>query len=486
MKHITNSLLTVIFLSIFHLTVWANTPPILKASTTKSIEQYGITWTFADPVEYGQFVNGDYWVVDSGDGVKVTSISPGYTTHPITGRAMNGSMVNPVSMQGYDGYSGYGSDYVTATNVGIGISEASPLVLTGNSSLVSTISNLAPGTTGKITHVSYVKTAAILTSLTSSPPAGSFRPGMCGRIKPLYNEAKLNKSLLKKLPVPSGQKISATTLTTYARYLQMPFLDHITGWTGRFLHPSDSGLNNYYFPQIFADAALMLHLDFTDEEKKALLINYVQLGIDFYSFINSGARGWTPEGGFGSGRKWPIIFAGLMLGDDSMKNVGQVSGDYLYSDGHGPGNYPANYKSFTEDGQTFYVSQSDVDITNGIKWDPDKRSAPNYPYSEAMLGMPEWGIRYATDQNKSDSSWNAMYRTIGTAGPAWAGFSLAARLMEAKGLWNHNAFFDYVDRYMAISTGKPDPFGFSVYGDKVSGKPQGFVGAMWEKYRTRY
>ena len=31
-------------------------------ATTTSISQFGITWTFDQPVEYGQFANGDYWL----------------------------------------------------------------------------------------------------------------------------------------------------------------------------------------------------------------------------------------------------------------------------------------------------------------------------------------------------------------------------------------------------------------------------------------
>ena len=61
-----------------------------------SITQYGITWTFDTNYTTGQFINGDYWVIDSGNGVKIINISPGHSTHPTTGKAINGSMINPV------------------------------------------------------------------------------------------------------------------------------------------------------------------------------------------------------------------------------------------------------------------------------------------------------------------------------------------------------------------------------------------------------
>ena len=44
-------------------------------------------------------------------------------------------------------------------------------------------------------------------------------------------------------------------------------------------------------------------------------------------------------------------------------------------------------------------------------------------------------------------------RTIRTAAYSWAGTSIAIRMMGAKSLWNHDAYFDYIDRYMAITKG---------------------------------
>ncbi|NTU73317.1 hypothetical protein HGB07_04065 [Candidatus Roizmanbacteria bacterium] len=460
--------------------------------TTTSITQYGITWTFAEPVGYGQFVNGDYWVVGLVNGVKITGIKPGFVTHPTTGRAMNGSMLNPRDMdQGYDSF----RDYDASKNVGIGISPATPLVLANDSSLVSTISNAAP--TG---NDSYVKTAAVLTCLSSAPAEGSFRPGISTSTKTILSANNLDYLKLQKLAVPPGITVTAATLTTQANALKMVFLDH-GGWTTRFIRPSDSGLfSNYYYGFDFSGAALMLNLDFTDLEKRSLLINFIQLGIDLYSFIEAGPTGnlvstgepfygWQPDGGNSNGRKWPILFAGIMLDYSPMKNIGQKSGDYLYSNGHGPGNPPSDYVFFGEDGQTFYVTQADVNLTNGATWNPDPNTAPNFPYTSSMIGMPEWGIKHATRPQDSDAAWTANYRAILTgAGHCWAGDVMAARLMEGgKALWNNNAFFDYIDRYMAISKGGTDPFGYLVPRESVVSRPtQYLAGKMFDTYRLAY
>ena len=447
------------------------------SNAATSITQHGITWVFDGDYTTGQFINGDYWVLDAGEGVKITNISPGHAVHPTSGRHMNGSMVNPHNMpQGYDGQ----RDYDQTKNVGIGVNSSTPLVLSGDVSLVSTISNVDDA---GVNHKSYVKTASVLTCLAAAPSSGSFRPGISSTVKILHNGNTLDFSKLKNLPCPLG--VTKPNMEIYANYFRMVWLDH-GGWTTRFMRPSDGIPDNYYYTAYFTTASLMLNLDYSNQEKKNLLVNFIQLGIDLYSLIERGQNYWEPDGGNMNGRKWPILFAGIMIGYDPMQNIGYKSGDYLYSNGHGPGNPPADYIHFGEDGQTFYVAQSDIDVTNGATWSPDTRSAPNYPYTSAMIGMPEWAIRHSTKPHVSDSSWNAMYRTINAAASSWAGDVIAIRFLNAKELWNNKAYFDYVDRYMAITKGSPDPFGYKVYSEKVGGRPAGLIGAMWDTYRHLY
>ncbi len=483
-----------------------------------SVTQHGITWTFDKDYTTGQFINGDYWVIAQGGGVAITGISPGYTDTP---RPMNGSMVNPVgaTLQGYDGHAIYDS----SKNKGIGITTETPLVIFADSSLVSTISNLSPG----VDHLSYINTAAILTVLSAPPTANSFRPGMCGSVKTIHNVSSIDYGLLKRLQPPITETITATTLTQYAAKLLMPFLDHIENYGVRYMHPSASGLDNYYFSLTWTEAALLLNLDFSNIEKSNLLINYIQVGIDSYSVVNSGGIGWPPNGGHSSGRKLPILFAGLMLNDSAMKGIGNVSGDYLYTGGHRAGNPPSDYKHFGEDGQTFYVRQSDVDITRGSTWvsdswrtsgaylsfdiatntftsgspgankigpwNPDTRNddaggnVKCRPLTQDMLGMPEWGIKHSTDPGEEDAYWHTGgYRMIPTGGKEWAGTTLVAQIIGLKNLWNNNALFDYTDRFMAIGAGKPDPFGFMVYGEVAGNLPIGLINTMWDTYRADY
>jgi hypothetical protein len=72
----------------------ANSASAAAAALADSLTQYGITWKFSKPARYGQFVNGDYWVLGP---VEITEVSPGWDG------SKNGSMLDPVpsTAQGY-------------------------------------------------------------------------------------------------------------------------------------------------------------------------------------------------------------------------------------------------------------------------------------------------------------------------------------------------------------------------------------------------
>jgi hypothetical protein len=73
-----------------------------------------------------------------------------------------------------------------------------------------------------------------------------------------------------------------------------------------------------------------------------------------------------------------------------------------------------------------------------------------------------------------NKAWCAVYRQCCTAN-AWAGFVLAAHIMDAKGLWAHDALFDYQDRYMAN-----EPRG------AWTRSWDNFTEEMWNRYRADY
>ena len=425
------------------------------AYAEQQITRFGITWMFDRDYTTGQFANGDYWVVGP---VTIISIIP--PSVEIEGRLINGSMVNPSPKlgvtQGYDSamYSGYAKPeyYDPALNSarphGKSLSASNPLVLQPHSSLVSTIST--PDAGGK----TQLQTAAILTVLSDPAPADSFRPPYTGTDKTIkFNKDQLNYSFLANLQSVPG----TPRLATVERYFERPWLEHCPGWMGRFHHSVEN--MPHYDRDVCTQVgvgALMLHLGFINPVKETLLVRYTQLGIDLYGVIQEGGKdNWLQD----SGRKYPILFAGLVLDDSSMKNIGAVD------DPADP-----NYLQFEEDIKTFYVTQMDVDLTHGPQWNPDRRDAMRLPYEQEDLGLPEWAKVTLNDRVKINKCWDAVYRTV--IGQSWGGFVLATHIMGAQDWWNHDALFDYKDRYMQV--------------ELELRESSRFVENMWDAYRPHY
>ncbi len=446
------------------------------------ISQFGITWSFNRDYTVGQFANGDYWVLGP---VTIIGIDPPSTQ--TNGRTINGSMVNPSpelgTKQGYDsamyGKYGRGLNFVPNLNVGRpnnrDLSARNYFVLQPYSSLVSTISVPEEG------HRPQLRTAAILTVLSEPAPEGSFRPPYCGIDKSIkFNKDQLDYSLLANLkPVPD-----APDIMTVERYFERPWIDHVPRWMGRYHHPTEN------MPDYGRDiatrigiGAIKLNLDLTKQMKEVLLIRYVQLGIDLYGIVQDGGKNnWVNDGGHAGGRKWPILFAGLVLNNTDMINIGRTD-IANYNPSH------QEYVHFGEDDQTFYVSDKDIYEPPYEKhvWSGefvyyghgkgDKRR-DYLEYTQEHRGMPEWGIVHTTYPNQDGLDWNASYRRAGTAN-AWGGFVLAAHIMGVKELWNHDALFDYMDRYMEVEKE------FAGVGHWIR-QWSGFIENMWDAYRSDY
>lgn len=429
---------------------------------TTSISQYGITWTFSGPVESGQYVTGDYWVIGP---VEIVNIDPPSVV--TGGRVINGSMINPDpddgSVQGFDSQprnTGYRESLNVARPGGEELSDANPLVVQPGSSLMSAISHPTPGTRPQITD------AAVLTVIDSRPPDDAFRPPFSGTDKRArYRYADLDTSLLRRLaPVPSTPSLAQIT-----EEFRRPWPDFIPDWMQR----DTQALNNMpvygrNVASMVGIGALMLHLDYSVDAKRELLIGFIQRGIDYWGIVqDGGTENWIPNGGHGSGRKWPILFAGIMLGDTAMQNLGPGDG--------------TGVAYFGEDAQTFIVDEDDIS-----RFLRPTDGSNIQQYGEQHRGMPEWGIRHAQDPFRDNADWRAGYRSCCTA-VAWSGFVLAARIMDAQDLWDHAPLFHYQDRYMLTAGGMEDEW-------DVNGEPSGenyrtwvpFTAEMWDRYRSRF
>jgi hypothetical protein len=181
-----------------------------------------------------------------------------------------------------------------------------------------------------------------------------------------------------------------------------------------------------------------------------MAIRLTQVGIDFYA-ISLQNNPYVHGGGFGHGRKWPILFAGIMLDNQDMQNP------------------------------PLYFSGS----TTVFKFNTDRYTSYGAPTDQYPNGKPIWG----TDCENGDVGECRTYDPPTDASSdyhqccsvlTWVGQALAARIMNAIEIWNHDAFFDYVDRWVS----EPESWYYGgTHRADVYCYGGAFIEDMWNAYR---
>ncbi|HYL46872.1 MAG TPA: Ig-like domain-containing protein [Candidatus Limnocylindrales bacterium] len=414
-------------------TVTANAPPPSPPGTANSITKDGITWTFSQAVPVGQFVNGDYYVVGP---VTIAAIDPAPTT---SSPYLNGSVKNlPTANQksGFDSRLNDGSDqswWFDAT-----LRSYPPISLKPGDALVSSISLATIHSDVEVMRASDmsaspVKTVSVLTVVSAAPSADAFRPSYCDRGQAMYHANSLQRNLLPSLAQPNPG--NTPPISQFETWYRRPWID-----TSPFLFDAPADYMPSYGQHVaFADsyAALLLELDFPADQKVNLTNYFVQYGIDLYGCLNAGV-GWPAFGGHRSGRKLPIVFAGILLNNDGMKNVSA--------------NHP---NQFGEDMQTVDVNLIPPAGTYQQAWQGAKVIYGGH-YGVTTNGTPVSAGLYGPYEQLQPSSWPLIngneqlgeaYRRCCTS-VAWVGEALAIRILKAQNVWNYQPFFDYVDRWM--------------------------------------
>lgn len=428
------------------------TGEVVEAS---QVSRHGITWTFDKAHPVGQFPNGDWWVVGP---VEIVQIDPAPGPIPIEEdiadvidhnqyqttslradrRWKNGSMIVKMSNGLYQAYDSRNANYNESLRFLVGET------LNPGQSLVSSISHNPE--TGYPAQVLYhelmwqsekqgsrvLKTAAVLTSLDEVPSGDTLRPAYVdpatGQEKETFRLRDIQWNLLHRLPMPELTFLSPTDhpdWEAFERYFERVWLDHIGGhWYDQRFAPSEN--QAYYgrdYARLVGKASLMLHLDVPKSQKLTLLTRLLQLGIDLRGMALQGST-WSEGGGLTSGRKWPILFASMMLIEDYTYDLPETA-------------------VFHEDVQTYW----------GEGWNGQRalyqmvyHTAPRLTYMERT---PDQWTNWDTS-GAFGRSWairSEEYRSNTTV-RAWPAQTLAALLMNAKGLWNHDAYFEVVDDWM--------------------------------------
>jgi len=437
---------------------------IINKNKTDSITQHGITWSFLETVEFGQYVNGDYWVVGP---VTVVQVDPAPTTDG-AGNSLNGSMINPrIGVQSYDSRT-----YMWKATAGV----TYPIRLHPGDSLVSAISDTSLTRNSNMPLL----TAAVLTVVDNAPSETAFRPTYIGTQKPLYDFASVDTSLLPSLPLAEIFP-SQSDITAWERKFERPWLIHGSDWRYGRIVPS---LNGHWYHQNQAidlsGAAVLLVSDWSGKE--TLLIRYLQSALDYYSVHLQG-------GGGPYYYRWPIVFAGILMGEPEMRDM-FVDATYTYLPYHDSSVY------FRDDPRL-----------NRTQWSNIVPASDTWTYYEARTGKPavfytvpdigggnaahhehlhpdEWGwieeAGYAGGGSKQET-----YRRMHSVG--LVGFSLAALAMNAEPYLANDAFIPYTDRWMSEDADLLAAYGHSVSSaHPVSTSKMSFVDSMWEKHRASF
>ena len=297
--------------------------------------------------ECGEYVSGDedyYWVkVDTGGDVHVTSITP--ATSGTGGSTRNGSMINPI-VEGLEanklGFDGRITDPAHTDSYNKG----DVFDLQAWDSAIKSVSRSDDWTTVRVgtqcddhtptgsysTQGPCIHSYAVLTAVPSVPEnAGStvFRPPFMGAatdytgsVKPSFSISTIDENLLPNLPRSPITRAEADLVSLTAGsvgpvndwYFGNSLYNQVfSSWTqaGAYAQGKGEKINR---------SAVHLLMDYPIADKRQLLYNVMQWGIDLWSMGHMGGS-WFPRGGHGTGRMMPIIFAGTMLGSGGTEII---------------------------------------------------------------------------------------------------------------------------------------------------------------------
>jgi len=228
---------------------------ITDAATTNKITQSVFTFFFDKQYTYGQFANGDYWVVGP---VTITRITPDFDGKNY-GWEVNPTIYDRTGLQ----------DRCASGNLAIDPSKVPALPYTAqpNQSIVKA----SPSGV----NLPCIKSAAVLTVVGSPPPgngADILRPPYVGSEKPYYYVSQMRTGLLPSFAPVANMH----TLEWVEKRFRPVWLDHAKpGNLRRAMHPDDHMYD--YGADVameFGDGLLRLMMNDSLQDKMPALINY--------------------------------------------------------------------------------------------------------------------------------------------------------------------------------------------------------------------
>jgi hypothetical protein len=362
-----------------------------------------------------------------------------------------------------------------------------PIRMKPGDSLVSTISygsEEIKSFTGS-ERLDFIKTAAVLTCVAEPQPADAFRPSYCDAAgSKTCLSRNLRRDLLTHLAVPP--KVRVPRMEPLVRAMERPWIDTVNYGYASPRENYPLGAYGQVLANISGTASLLLLTDMPAEQKEPLLVSLVQTGIDLWGLVRGG-RSWAAFGGQSSGRKWPIVFAGILLGDEEMASPQRRFPKVRFGEDDQTALCPYTYGGKVyERGWTgakaIFTGHTPQEIAP-VRWEDGRGPVDLFPPSE-------WP-KERLGPTKTPAS--EVYRRMETSA-GWVGEALAARILHAEKAWGHDAFFAYVDRWMTEDdaeqleeirkAGGPD---YTTIKPRRQGR-QGactseFIAEMWAKHR---
>lgn len=297
----------------------------------------GVTFSFDRPMQTGNFVTGEPWVVSS-EAFDITSISPASAT--VDGYVAHGAMKDPYvdTEQGFDemiansttGAMRFGNTaYNASLNIDPGVSGPISISLNEETSIVKTV-RLPSVTTPEEWQT--IEKYVPLHVLSSAPPADAYPPSSSGTTKTIWTRGDLNTNVLRSITMPpEWTETYSSASATIPRDLG---LYGTNGGEARRRFRLDSALgtasSNYSatLARIYARYLTLLHDNSVlAQDREAIIDDVARHAIQIHGLVS---RGWMigdNKTGAGQGfAYWPwLVYGAFLLSDADMMTSAKIT-----------------------------------------------------------------------------------------------------------------------------------------------------------------
>lgn len=309
-----------------------------------TVEASGISFTLDQPYTCGQYVDEHWWCLDEGSGVVVTAMSPAYAGNE------NGYQVNPVGPRCSDDpnncTNSVSQEWANHAGQNFVQPPSLPLTLSAGDSLFKVEHNAATCADSNGSRDPCFLNSSVLTIVDADPAAGcasgrAFRPPFVGDEKPVIC-APTDAEITSDFPTLANVSNQISLADAEAWFgNKSPWSFYIQGTRGNngmtTNATSDQGLTTYGagLAQRIWEMLMRTLQSGTPAQKRPLIEQLTQMGIDWYYFVENG-KSFFSDGGINCGRKPVVVFANYVTGQLPSQGTNVYQEDDFIRDRDGP------------------------------------------------------------------------------------------------------------------------------------------------------